>query len=64
MSLSSENEAKSTKQKPMLLSLQCIFNIFALSKNVMDRINAGFMIKYFLWNMLIFKADFLNYSDT
>lgn len=52
MSLSSENEAKSTKQKKqVLLSLQCIFTIFALSNNIMDGINANFMIKYFLLNM-------------
>lgn len=51
MSLSSENEAKSTKQKnQMLLSLHCFFTIFALSNNVMEGINADFITEYFLLN--------------
>lgn len=38
----------------MLLSLQCLFTIFALSNNVTDGIHADFRTKYFLLNMLKF----------
>jgi len=51
MSVAKMYQKAPNKITQMLLSLQCIFTIFALSNNIMGGINAKSMMKYFSSNM-------------